>query len=166
MEVSRRTLILLRHAKSDWSGDEDDVDRPLAKRGRRQAPVAGRWLAEQVERIDLAVVSTATRAQQTWQIASVELASAPPVRNEARAYAASDRALLDLVQALPDEARTVVLVGHNPGLEDLASSLTGRWVPMPTSALAVIGLTGGWETAGSVEADLVASGRPPETSPS
>ena len=81
-------------------------------------------------------------------------------------YAASAGALLDIVRALPDDATTVVLVGHNPGLEDLASALTGRWVSMPTSALALIGLSGGWQTTGTDEADLLASGRPEEGLPS
>jgi phosphohistidine phosphatase len=162
----RRELILLRHAKSDWSGDEPDPLRPLAKRGRRQAPEAGRWLAEHLGAIDLAVVSTATRAQQTWQLASAELAVPPPVRIEDRAYAASAGELLDLVRALPRDAGAVVIVGHNPGLEDFATALTGRSVPMPTSALAVIALAGDWAGDwGSVAisgAVLRASGRPPE----
>ena len=159
-------LILLRHAKSDWSGDEPDHDRPLAKRGRRQAPEAGRWLAEHVEHIDLAVVSTAVRARQTWELVSAPLAEAPSVSLEERAYAASASNLLAIVRALPDDATTVVLVGHNPGIEDLASTLTGQWVSMPTSALAVIEYPREWGTAGSFEAMLLASGRPPEGAPS
>ena len=156
------TLILLRHAKSDWSGDEIDLHRPLAKRGRRQAPEAGRWLADHVDRIDLAVVSTATRAQQTWQLAAAELSAPPPTRDEAAAYAASGAELLHLVHGLPAEAGTVVLVGHNPGLEDLASTLTGQWVPMPTSALAVIALAvEPWASVGPSTGELRASGRPP-----
>ncbi len=157
-----RTLILLRHAKSDWSGDEPDRLRPLAKRGRRQAPVAGRWLDEHAGTIDLAVVSSATRAQQTWGLASAELAVPPPVRDEDRVYAASADELLDLVRALPADAGTVVMVGHNPGLEDLATSLTGQSVLMPTSALAVIGLPGDWASLTTPGAVLTAAGRPPE----
>jgi len=166
MEGPARTLILLRHAKSDWSGDEADPDRPLAKRGRRQAPDAGRWLAEHMEGVDLAVVSSAVRARQTWDLVSAELPAPPPTRSEDRAYAASADALLAIVRDLPDDATTVVLVGHNPGLEDLASSLTGQLVSLPTSALAVIGLAGEWESAGTVDADLMAWGRPPEGAPS
>src|SRR6478735_578713 len=64
-----RTLVLLRHAKSDWSTGEPDPRRPLAGRGRRQAPEAGRWLAANLDAIDLAVVSPATRARQTWELA-------------------------------------------------------------------------------------------------
>jgi phosphohistidine phosphatase len=140
--ASNRTLVLLRHGKSDWSGDEPDVRRPLAKRGRRQVPEAGRWLATGVGAVDLAVVSPAERARETWQLVADELADPPPVRIEERVYAASDSELLDIVRDLPDEASTVVLVGHNPGMEDLVEVLTGQWVPMPTSALAIIELSG------------------------
>jgi phosphohistidine phosphatase len=63
------TLIVLRHGKSDWSGGEPDHLRPLARRGRRQAPEAGRWLAHNVAAIDLAVVSPAERTRETWRLA-------------------------------------------------------------------------------------------------
>ena len=75
--MAEHTLILLRHSKSDWSTNEADLDRPLAKRGRRQAPEAGRWLATHVDRIDLAVVSTARRARTTWDLVSAELGERP-----------------------------------------------------------------------------------------
>ena len=91
------TLILLRHAKSDWSGHEGDHDRPLAKRGRRQAPEAGRWLAANVDSIDLAIVSTANRARSTWDLASDELDQPPTTRLDDDAYAASAGDLLDMV---------------------------------------------------------------------
>jgi phosphohistidine phosphatase len=166
VDAPQRILILLRHAKSDWSGDESDLQRPLAKRGRRQAPEAGRWLARHVDRIDLAVVSPATRARQTWQLAAAELATPPPSRDEPRAYAASAAVFLDLVRELPDEVSTVVLVAHNPGLEDLASTLTGQWLAMPTSALALLASTEPWASFGTSTAALLASGRPPEGAPS
>jgi phosphohistidine phosphatase len=164
--MSERTLILLRHAKSDWSGTDADVDRPLSKRGLREAPQAGRWLAHHVDSIDLTVVSPANRAQKTWELASSELQTKPPASIDDRLYAASADQLLDVVRALPDDAHTVVLVGHNPGIEDLASRLTGDSMPMPTSALAVIGLQGAWSTAGQSSAILLASGRPPADGPS
>jgi len=159
--MSERTLILLRHAKSDWSGGEADIARPLAKRGRRQAPEAGSWLAAHVESIDLAVVSPANRARSTWELASAELAVRPPTRIDDRVYGASDDELLAVLRELPNDVATVVLVGHNPGLEELASRLTGGWAPMPTSALAVIAMPGPWSSAGQLPAVLSASGRPP-----
>lgn len=155
------TLILLRHGKSDWSGGEPDHLRPLARRGRRQVPDAGRWLADNVDVIDLAVVSPAERTRETWRLAAAELDVPPPVREDDRVYAGSARSLLVVLQDLPDEVGTVVLVGHNPGVEDLVASLTGRDVSMPTSALAVIDLPGPWPAAGSTPAGLRAQGRPP-----
>jgi phosphohistidine phosphatase len=159
--MSERTLILLRHAKSDWSGNETDIARPLAKRGRHQAPQAGRWLAANVDRIDLAVVSPARRARSTWNLVAAELATAPDVRIEDRLYAAPEQELLEIVRALSDDLGTVVLVGHNPGLEDLVRMLTGQWTAMPTSALAVISVPGPWSSAARGSAVLEASGRPP-----
>lgn len=159
--MPERTLVLLRHAKSDWSGDESDIARPLAKRGRRQAPDAGRWLAAKVDGIDLAVVSPATRARSTWDLVAAELDGLPRRRIDDRLYTASDRELLVVVRELPDDLETVALVGHNPGIEDLASILAGESVPMPTSALAVITWPGAWSTAGRASAVLRASGRPP-----
>ena len=155
------TLILLRHAKSDWSGGEPDHERPLAARGRRQAPEAGRWLAEHVAEIDLAVVSPAERARTTWSLAAAELTVTPPVRLDERVYGASSGSLLRVVRDLPDAVRTVVLVGHNPGLEDLASTLAGQWVSMPTSALAVLDVDGAWAETGPATVGLRTSGRPP-----
>ncbi len=156
-----RTLILLRHSKSDWSTGADDVRRPLAKRGRRQAPEAGRWLAANVGRIDLAVVSPAERTRSTWELVSAELPAPPPTRFDERVYAASGRTLLAVVRELAADLGSVVLVGHNPGLEDLVSTLSARWVHLPTSAIAVLSVSGDWSTVGESTAELRASGRPP-----
>ena len=161
--VGTRTLVLLRHAKSDWSGHEGDHDRPLATRGRHQAPEAGRWLAVNVDPIDLAVVSTAKRARTTWDLVADELERTPSTRYDRGAYAASAGDLLDIVRHLDEALGTVVLVGHNPGIEDLAEALTGDRVPMPTSALAVIDLTSTWDAAGRGRGLLRAAGRPPTT---
>jgi phosphohistidine phosphatase len=160
--MSERTLILLRHAKSDWSGFEADVDRPLAKRGRRQAPEAGRWLAHAIDAIDLAVVSPANRARSTWDLVSAELADRAQTRIDDRVYATWGSRLLGVVRELPDDVDTVVMVGHNPAIEDLVTLLTGECVQMPTSALAVIELAGSWSSASQASAVLRASGRPPD----
>jgi phosphohistidine phosphatase len=124
---------------------------------------AGRWLAANVGTVDLAVVSPAERARSTWELASAELGAPPPTRVEERAYAASGDTLLDLVHGLPEELDTVVLVGHNPGLEDLVSLLAGRWVLMKTSGIAVLALPGHWSSGDDVPAEVEAFGRPPTT---
>lgn len=163
--MSERTLILLRHAKSDWSGHEADVDRPLAERGLHQAPQAGLWLARSIHKIDLAVVSPSNRTRSTWELAAAELDNPPPVRTDDGVYAASAGQVLGVVRDLPDDAATVVLVGHNPGLENLIALLTGKRISMPTSAIAVIRLDGPWSTAGPSTGTLRTSGRPPAESP-
>ena len=155
------TLVLLRHAKSDWTEDVADADRPLARRGRRQAPEAGRWLATHVDPIDLAVVSPARRARSTWELVSAELSTPPEVRVDERVYAASEAELLTVVRELPEGVGTVVLVGHNPGFEDLVDTLTSTWTPMTTSAIAVVDLSGAWAAAGDGTGRLRAAGRPP-----
>lgn len=156
-----RTLVVVRHGKSDWSGPEPDHDRPLAKRGRRQAPESGTWLAANLPDIDLAVVSTALRAHQTWELIAAELPSPPPVHLQGSAYAAWGSDLLEIVQALPEHKHTVALVGHNPGLEDLVETLTGKGLALPTSCLAVIRWRGSWTDAGLTPAEVAAHGRPP-----
>ena len=160
-DATRHTLVLLRHAKSDWAEEVADIARPLGKRGRRQAPEAGRWLNTGLDRIDLAVVSPAARAWGTWELASAELARPPDPRVDNRVYAASVDELLAVVRDLPDDLGTVLLVGHNPGLEDLVLRLTDEWVPMPTSAIAVVEVRGSWATAGQQAGFLRAAGRPP-----
>ena len=157
--TSEHTLILLRHAKSDWSGALPDIDRPLAERGQAQAPLAGRWLASHAGTIDLAVVSPAQRARETWELASAELDPAPPVRFDDRVYAASAGQLLDILREAPDTVRTLILVGHNPGMEQLASLLSGEDVIMPTSGIAELGVDGSWSELDTASAVLRAAGR-------
>lgn len=152
-----KTLIVVRHGKSDWAGGEPDRDRPVGKRGRRQAPESGAWIAAHHPAIDLAVVSPAVRATTTWDLIAGELATPPPVTVDERVYAAWDHELLAVVRTLPASADTVVLVGHNPGVEAVVEALTGTIAPMPTSCVAVIELTD-WDAASG---KLLAHGRPP-----
>jgi phosphohistidine phosphatase len=158
--AARRTLVILRHAKSDWPDGVPDERRPLAKRGQRNAPAAGRWLRNQVGRIDLAVCSPAVRARQTWELAAAELSPAPRVVEDERVYAAPADALLSVVQGLPDEVATAVLVGHNPGLQDLVELLSGEACELKTSAIAVLSWSGAWLDAGPQVAALDAHARP------
>lgn len=155
--MATRTLVLIRHGKSDWSGDVADRDRPLAARGRRQAPEAGRWLADHGPRLDLAVVSPAARATQTWELVAAALTAPPPTRVDEAAYTFDGEALLDLVRRLDEGLSSVALVGHNPAVEELVELLTGEVRRMPTSCLAVVDLDGSWRGYGS----LVHHGRPP-----
>jgi phosphohistidine phosphatase len=142
-----RTLILLRHAKSAWPADTADAARPLAARGLRDAPAVGRWLHAQAPTIDHVVCSPAVRAAQTWDLAAAQLDAMPRVRHDERLYDASAQDLLAVIQELPPSASTAVLVGHNPGLEDILTLLTGLAEPLKTSAIAVITTALSWEQA-------------------
>jgi phosphohistidine phosphatase len=152
-----RQLIVLRHAKSDWPAGIPDKDRPLAKRGRRDAPAAGRWLAEHVGRIDLVVHSDARRTTETWAAVEAELIAGGgrigKVKASARVYDASAEALLEVLRAVPDDVGRVLLVGHNPGVQDLVVTLAGQGsesgaalaaAKFPTSGLALLRLAGPW----------------------
>jgi phosphohistidine phosphatase len=157
-----RRLMLLRHAKSDWP-DVPDRDRPLAKRGKRDAPVVGRWLRERGYLPDVVVCSAARRTRQTWDLVAKELGGSPSVTFEPRAYAASALTLLYLVRELPAAARAALLIGHNPGIEDLAASLTeppdGDGAPglsFPTAAVAVVEFGGAWADLAPGHARLLA----------
>jgi phosphohistidine phosphatase len=156
------TLILVRHAKSDWAGRHADVDRPLGERGRRQAPESGRWLAEHAPPIDLAVSSPAVRARSTWELVAAELPDPPPVGTDERVYSWSVEDLVEVVRGFPETARVVAMVGHNPGLEELVARLTGQSPRLPTSALAVVDLPVPWSQVRDAGGVLVAAGRPPE----
>ena len=143
-----RTLILLRHAKSAWPPEVPDAERPLAARGRRDAPAAGRWLREHIHKIDLVVCSPAIRAAQTCDLVFAEWEVQPRVRHEPRLYGASMQELLQIIQALPAQVGTAVLIGHNPGLEEVLTALTGVTEPVKTSAIAVIRTPDGWDGTG------------------
>lgn len=156
MTEPTRRLVLLRHAKSDRPGGVADHDRPLAERGRREAPLAGRWLRDNVPEIDRVLCSTAARARETWRLASAELASPPETRYLDRLYAASGDGLLTAVRELTDETGTVLLVGHNPGLEELLALLAGSDEQLKTSSIAVLDGAGNWSDSGPGWADLTA----------
>ena len=102
--TATRRLILLRHAKSDWP-DVPDRDRPLAKRGRRDAPKIGRWLRDRAYLPEIVICSDARRTRQTWDRVARELGGSPSVTFEPRAYAASAMTLLYLVMELPATSR-------------------------------------------------------------
>jgi phosphohistidine phosphatase len=156
----RHRLIVLRHAKSDQSGGVADHDRPLAARGRREADLAGRWLRKNAADIDLVVCSSATRARETWKRVAKQLDTNPPLRVEDRVYAASERELMAVVKKLPDSAQTVLLVGHNPGLEELVAELGGVGFAMKTSSIAVLSSRSAWKDVKARWAKLEASVTP------
>jgi phosphohistidine phosphatase len=172
-EDAGRLLLLLRHAKSDWP-DVADHERPLAKRGRRDAPAVGRWLGAAGYVPDVVVCSTARRTRETWELVSAGLAAAAPgaapvVRYEPRVYQATVLSLLMLVREFDPAWRTAMIVGHNPAMAELtvglAASDAGAPYAFPTAAVAVLGLPGPWAEAAPGEARLVAFTVPAELRP-
>ncbi|AZS88586.1 histidine phosphatase family protein [Streptomyces griseoviridis] len=147
-----RRLVVLRHAKSAWPPGVPDHDRPLAPRGLRDAPAAGHALADGDCLPGLALCSTAARARHTWELASAQWGTPPPVRLDRRLYAAEAPELLDVVHEVSTGVETLLLVGHNPGLEDLVLTLAGDSLDdgaldqvrtkFPTSAIAVLAWRG------------------------
>ncbi|MBD0292618.1 MAG: histidine phosphatase family protein [Jiangellaceae bacterium] len=158
-----RTLILVRHAKSARPDDVPDHDRPLAGRGRRDAPALGRWLAEHRLIPQLVLVSSARRAVETAELIAAELVRAPTQVRSDGAYNASAAELLDLVHELPDDVDSAMVVGHNPSIEELARQLAGDGADlgeMPTCAVVVFQVDGDWGSAGPGIARLTASAAP------
>ncbi|MGF1627528.1 MAG: histidine phosphatase family protein [Alphaproteobacteria bacterium] len=122
-----RTLILLRHAKSDWrAGASDDHERPLNARGQRAAAVVGVYLNQQGLAPDLVLSSTAIRARETcdWVLRHGGFAIVPRV--ERTLYLADPARILDAVRRAGADHRCILLVAHNPGLQDLAAGLAAR----------------------------------------
>jgi phosphohistidine phosphatase len=140
-------LLLLRHAKSDWPGGLGDLERPLARRGLEAAPRMGHYLVAEHLLPDLALVSPSRRTRDTWDLVAATLPGPPPHRIEDTIYEAPMEHLLEAVRATPAGVRTLILVGHNPGSQELAQDLVGygdRYAAQrlaakfPTCGLAVI----------------------------
>jgi phosphohistidine phosphatase len=145
-------LILLRHAKSEKAeAGQRDNTRRLNARGRDEAPMMGAYMARHGLVPDRALVSSAARTRETWERVAAALTARPQVIHEERLYNAGSEAILALVKETEPAVRTLLLVGHNPGLHDLARLLiaTGDVEArerlnenLPTSGLAVIDFAG------------------------
>lgn len=166
-----RTLLLLRHAKSNWDDPtQGDHDRPLAERGREAARRMGSTLGERGLDPDLVLCSTAVRAQETWLLAAPAAGSRAPVRDAESLYLADPARLLAVVRSTPDEVLRLLVVGHNPGLARFAAELVAKGPArdlkrmrrkFPTAALAVIAFNaGGWNEIAPGQGTLEAFIRP------
>ena len=134
-----KTLLLMRHAKSSRKDTElDDHDRPLNKRGKRDAPRMGQWLKDENLLPDLILSSTARRARKTAEHVIQHSGYRGETRITGELYNASREELLAFVAALPDAASRVLVIGHNPGLEELLEALTEQCAALTTAALARI----------------------------
>lgn len=136
-----KTLLLLRHAKSSWKDDAlCDHDRALNERGRNDAPRVGEWLAGQGLVPDLIVSSTALRAQSTARLLAESAGYAPEIELKRELYHADSDDFLQTLTALSTGVNRVLVVAHNPGMEEFVELLTGQHEPMPTAALAHVEL--------------------------
>ena len=154
----KRTLAVLRHAKSDWPVGIDDHQRPLARRGVRDAQAAGLWLSSTLGTPDEVLCSPALRTRQTWEQVAAAFEAPPEARVDDRIYEAVVPTLLGVLGELPRKIALVLLIGHNPGVQDLVLSLTGRGrsearalaeTKFPTCGLAVLEMRADWsEIAG------------------
>ena len=136
-----KKLLLLRHAKSSWDDPGlADFDRPLNERGRRAAPLMGEFIRERQLRPDLVISSPAKRARETAALVLAAAGLETEVRYDERIYEATAGRLLEVVSGIEDDRQLVMLVGHNPGFENLLERLTAESLRVPTAALALIAL--------------------------
>ena len=166
----QRELYILRHAKSDWlSGAESDFDRPLAKRGKKDAPAMGKWMNRHKVKIDYLISSPAERTRQTVHAIIKEInISKKDVHFDERVYLASVETLLQVLGECPGDAQKVMLVGHNPGLEDLLKHLvdesqlplTASGKLLTTASLAHVSLPQDWSRLGLHCGKLISFTRP------
>jgi phosphohistidine phosphatase len=168
-----RRVYLLRHAKSSWKESGlADHDRPLARRGRRAARAIGGHLRDQGVEPDLVLCSTARRARETLEGIEPALGRGD-VRVEPGLYGARPAVLLARLQEVPAGVRSVMLIGHNPGLRELAlvlarhgSSLEALEAKFPTGALATLAFRGpGWSALERGAAELIGFVRPRDLDP-
>lgn len=141
-----RRLILLRHAKSDRPSGVADLDRPLNTRGKRAAPQMGAYLAAEGLIPDAVVVSPARRTRETWDAVQGALKELE-AQIVSSIYEAPETALLAVVRSTPDTTGSLLMIGHNPGLQDLAMRLAGSGekagrrrlaLEFPTAAVVVL----------------------------
>ena len=160
MSPDRRTLTLVRHAKSSWKdAGLADMDRPLNKRGRRNAPLMADWLVSESEPPELILSSPANRALTTARVMAEAVGQEPgQIQVEQDFYFAGTQGMLRALERVDDGLRRVMMVGHNPVMTRLLNQLTGADVwNMPTCAIAVIGFhMDSWGLVDCTEGKLLA----------
>jgi phosphohistidine phosphatase len=136
-----KTLFVLRHAKSSWDNpDWSDFERPLNSRGLDAARFIGALVYERKFEPQIIISSPAKRAKQTAVLVKELAEISKPVKYDERIYEASPLTLFNLIREFDEKYESVLIIGHNPGFENLVRVLTGETVSMPTAALAKINL--------------------------
>ena len=151
------TLYLLRHAKSSWDDDsKHDFERSLANRGRKAAALIGEFIHEKRMDFDLVLVSTAVRTRETIELIEERAKFRGEIRYDERIYEATASQLLEIIAQIDNDRRNVLLVGHNPGIEELLALLTGEQQRVTTANFAKIKIkaakwSAGLATKGTLE---------------
>jgi len=136
-----KTLLILRHAKSSWKDEElDDHERPLNKRGLNDAPRMGEVIKEHDLVPEYILSSSAVRAHLTAELAAEQCGYEGEIGGGRELYSFASADYLDALEKVDDGYSRVMVVGHNPGLEELAEWLTGVYTSLPTATLAVLRL--------------------------
>jgi phosphohistidine phosphatase len=159
-----KTLYILRHAKSSWDDAAlSDFERPLNERGLKAAPLVGSVMKKNQFQPELILSSPARRAEQTAALIKQSAGIGGAIRFDERIYEASPARLLEVISEQEEKIQSVMLVGHNPGLEGLLKFLTGELQPMPTAALAIVDLEAEkWSQINSSKGNLRTLIRPKE----
>ena len=159
-----RALYLLRHAKSSWKDvDLADFDRPLSSRGRRASESIGQFLKSKEIAFDLVVSSPAVRARQTIELVLRTAKMRPELRFDERIYEATSARLLEVISQIENEYKSVLMVGHNPGMQEILLLLTGQNEEYPTAALTKIAFKNlKWTEVGNKKGSLEWIVRPKE----
>lgn len=132
-----KTLLIMRHAKSSWKEKKvADHERPLNKRGRHDAPIMGKMLAEHELSPQRILSSSALRARQTAEVMAESLHFGGDVTSMDQLYMAEPEGYIDALRELPNEVERVMVIGHNPGLEMLLQLLSGQIQSIPTAVIA------------------------------
>lgn len=153
-----KTLLILRHAKSSWANPRlSDHDRPLKRRGKRDAPRMGRLLLDQNIIPGLIITSSAVRALATAEMVALACDYQGELMVTRAFYHADSDTYIEYLRMFDEEPDPIMVVGHNPGMEELLEELTGAIEHMPTAALAEVTLPiDGWdELTTTVEGKLV-----------
>ncbi|MGV8978758.1 MAG: SixA phosphatase family protein [Cellulomonas sp.] len=153
LSTAPRRLVLLRHAKAEHGGDLADHLRPLSLVGRRQASGVGASLRAAGMVPDVVVCSSSVRTRQTWDLVRSALGAQPTLDLSDALYSAGVRTLLDLVRAVPTGARTVLVVGHEPTVSQVAATLAGPGSDEPCVARVRIGMPTGSYSVLETDAD-------------
>ena len=167
--MTSRELLVVRHAKSDWSNNlASDIERPLNSRGEKDAPRVAKWIHSQQIVPDALLCSPARRAEQTANaiIEELKLPDTSAVFDK-RLYLASLNTLLSVIAELSDNVKTVMLVGHNPGLEELVLKLSANHLPfddsgklLTTANFVMLQFNCDWKKIGSTQGKLLHFIRP------